>query len=177
MKAWQIILIVCSGLLLLFILFIIGIRRANKKRYYRLRDNLKKVQQEKEELAREGDASFHTGNVKVELSPDVDKMNNHSYEDVDLAELDIEDVSQTPQQNTTDEIKEDQAEFDTTPLLDKTEREREKDYRRDKEFEKFLDEHSFSRKVLDKKMLNKLKQLQPEMQKVLLDNIFTKFDD
>ena len=46
MKAWQIILIVCGGLLLLFILFIIGIRRANKKRYYRLRDNLKKVQQE-----------------------------------------------------------------------------------------------------------------------------------
>ncbi len=177
MKTWQIILIICGGLLLLLILFIIGIRSSNKKRYNRLRDNLQKVQKEKEELAREGDASFHTGNVKVELSPDVDELNNHSFENVGLEELEIDEKPSMPTQQEEGAKEEKQVEFDPTPLLDKTERERETNYRRDKEFDKFLDEHSFSRKVLDKKMLNKLKQLSPEMQKVLLDNIFTKFED
>ena len=48
---------------------------------------------------------------------------------------------------------------------------------RDQEFEDFLDEHAFSRKVFDKNLLNKIKKLPPEIKSVIMGNIFDKFND
>ncbi len=48
---------------------------------------------------------------------------------------------------------------------------------RDREFEEFLNEHAFSRKVMDKSLLEKIKKLPPEIKSVILGNIFNKFDD
>ena len=48
---------------------------------------------------------------------------------------------------------------------------------REQEFEDFLDEHAFSRKVFDKNLLNKIKKLPPEIKSVIMGNIFDKFND
>lgn len=45
------------------------------------------------------------------------------------------------------------------------------------DFEDFLNEHSYTRKVLDKDMINKLNSLPPEVRALLLSNIFNKFDN
>lgn len=55
--------------------------------------------------------------------------------------------------------------------------EQEKRKSRDEDFENFLDEHAFSRKVFDKNLLNKIKKLPPEIKSVIMGNIFDKFND
>ncbi len=178
MKTWHILLIVGGGILLLLILAIVCIRMANKKRYLRLRDNLQKFQREKEELSREGDNALHNGNIKVELSPPVDPMNNHSFGQPVVEDYaPEEEVKELPLSEPLPKPQPMPKEIETEPLLDKTEMEQEGRKKREIEFERFMDEHAFSRKVLDKKMIERLKKLSPEMQQVLLNNIFNKFDD
>ena len=47
---------------------------------------------------------------------------------------------------------------------------------RDEDFEQFLDEHAFSRKVFDKTLLEDLQNMSPEMKSIILGSIFDKFD-
>ena len=48
---------------------------------------------------------------------------------------------------------------------------------RENDFEKFMNEHSYSRKILDKKMIDKIKRLPPELKAMILTSVFDKFDD
>lgn len=48
---------------------------------------------------------------------------------------------------------------------------------RDAEFEEFLNEHAFSRKVFDKPLLDKIKKLPPEIKSIIMGNVFDKFND
>ena len=47
----------------------------------------------------------------------------------------------------------------------------------DDDFEDFLNEHSFTRKVLDKDMVAKLNSMPPEVRAMILGNMFNKFED
>ena len=47
---------------------------------------------------------------------------------------------------------------------------------RDEEFEEFMNQHSFSRRVLDKNILDEIKNLSPKMKAIVLGNVFNKFD-
>lgn len=49
--------------------------------------------------------------------------------------------------------------------------------RSDDDFEDFLNEHSFTRKVLDKDMVAKLNSMPPEVRAMILGNMFNKFED
>ena len=48
---------------------------------------------------------------------------------------------------------------------------------RDLEFEQFLDEHGYSRKIFDKPLLEKIREMPPEIKAIVLGNIFDKFND
>ena len=48
---------------------------------------------------------------------------------------------------------------------------------RDKEFEDFLNEHALSRRILNKDILEKLKDLPPDIKAIILSNVFNKYDD
>ena len=61
----------------------------------------------------------------------------------------------------------------TFSLKEELERERTK---RDNEFESFMNEHAFSRKVLDKNLVDKIKRLPPELKAIILNSVFDKFD-
>ncbi len=49
--------------------------------------------------------------------------------------------------------------------------------KRDKEFEDFMNEFSYSRVVGNKKLLNQIKNLPPKVKALVLGNIFNKFED
>ena len=57
--------------------------------------------------------------------------------------------------------------FDEKPAKAKT---------RDEEFEEFMNEHSFSRRVLDNEVLGQIRKLSPKVKAIVLGNIFNKFD-
>jgi len=48
---------------------------------------------------------------------------------------------------------------------------------RDEEFEAFLNEHSYSRRVLDNELLAEIKNLSPKTKAIILGNLFNKFED
>lgn len=48
---------------------------------------------------------------------------------------------------------------------------------RDDDFEQFLNEHSFTRKVFDKSLLSQIKKMPPEIKAVIMSNVFDKFHD
>ena len=49
-------------------------------------------------------------------------------------------------------------------------------YMKKDEFEEFLDEHAYSRRIINKDLMNKLKSLPPEVKAVLLSNLFNRYD-
>ena len=83
-----------------------------------------------------------------------------------------DDYQRQPRQNKREE-----EELPRMPSRPTYREEQEMRKNRDQEFEDFLDEHAFSRKVFDKNLLNKIKKLPPEIKSVIMGNIFDKFND
>lgn len=53
----------------------------------------------------------------------------------------------------------------------------EKDLEREKEFDKFMDEFSYSRLPNNKNIMKQIEELPPKIKAIVLGNIFNKFDD
>ena len=51
------------------------------------------------------------------------------------------------------------------------------DVDRDRDFETFLNEHAYSRKIFDKTLLEKIREMPPEMKAIVLGNLFDRFND
>lgn len=170
MEPLHIILIVCAGVLFLFIMFVVCIRISNKKRFNRLQANLKKLEQEKEDF--ENDKSINFEDVFAEI--DQVAQSGAVVEDY-VAEEDKE-----PQQ---EEIKSNFLNEENNLFEDEKRNFSKKSdvlnarKKRDKEFEEFLNQHAYSRKILDKNLLDKLKTLPPELKETLLNSMFEKFDN
>jgi len=45
------------------------------------------------------------------------------------------------------------------------------------DFEKFMNEHSFSRKVFNKPLLERIKKLPPDIRMLILGNVLDRIDD
>lgn len=165
MEAWHIALIVCGGILLLFVLFVIFIRVSNRKRFNRLQTNLKKLEQEKNDFENDNKISI--------VDPEKRKLEDSGAV--------IEDYEPDKREEILEPQIEDEI-FDLPheemPNLIEMEEERKlAQKRRDAEFESFMEEHAFSRKILDKNLIDKLKKLPPEIQSVILNNVLDKYDD
>lgn len=157
MKWWIIALIVVGGLVFLFSMFMLFVGLSNKSKKKRLQANLEKVQQQKEDLEER---------QKVVLD-DSDKQTKETEMPQEVQELfeeaSIEDLFDQEIKDTELKIEE---------LEDTFEKNKKPD-----DFEDFLNENAFSRKVLDQNLLNKLKSMPPQMQSIILNSIFNKFDD
>ncbi len=156
MEWWKIALIIGAGILFLFILFVVFVSISNKKKNNRLNNNLQKIQQEKENY--DFDKKLVLDQGKSGDFPTVEEYNHEEDKTEENAEM-VEDV-------TEGNFKFDHKEIDF---------ERRKN--NDLDFEDFMNEHAFSRKILDRKMVEKLRNLSPEMQAVILNSVFNKFDD
>lgn len=170
MNTLHILLIVGGGILLLLILFIVCVRLSNKKRFNRLQANLKKIEAEKESF----DSDQHINFDDIFKEIDEKALENALVED--YIPENQEKSQDLNQEEKIDKIKTvgDELQKDNFDL----EKEKQKHRRnRDKEFDDFLNQHAYSRKILDKNMLDKLKKLPPEIKTTLLNSMFDKFDN
>lgn len=173
-------LIVGGSILALLIILIVFIRISNIKRFRRLQANLKKIKEEEqteslddkvilpkeeESAILNQDEPYITGNeMKVEdYIPDEQSEDNNKIKPV------VEDYVSESDKLPPYENYDQKRRFENKNKIQKV--------NRDKDFEDFLNEHAFSRKVFNKSLLDKIRELPPEVKAIVLGNVFDKFDD
>ena len=170
MSATALICIICAGVLLFFILMIVLIRRSNKKRFNKLQENINKYKQENQEFDK---------NNKITLSKEaeepkeqVQEENAQPKEEPVIEEyIDDRFLRNQPQREHMNRR--------TMPARNpnlQMQNNRNFSQKQD-DFEQFLDEHAYSRRILNKDILSKIKDLPPEVKAVILSNVFNKYDD
>lgn len=161
--------IIGGAVLLALIVATIFIRRSNKKRFQRLQENINKYKKENE--------AFDNDN-RIVLSKD--EPESEKQEAQPVAHIKPENA-----------VIEDYYEEPPKPINQNRNRSNQYNYRRnniknavksqnqneDDDFEQFLNEHSYSRKILSGDLISKLQDLPPEIKAVILSNVFNKYDD
>ncbi len=190
--------IICGGVLIAIIIAIIFIRRANKKRFKKLQENLQKYKTEKENLEHDNKITLskdqeNTEPIKAAEEKPAENRIESSEKKVETEKQGpiIEDY--VPPESTFSQPRRMQPErttrtrqprnLENREILDLLNSERSKmnasPQRREQkdDFEAFLDEHAYSRRILNKDILSKIKDLPPEIKAVILSNVFNKYDD
>ena len=145
---------------------------SNKNKSKKLQENLEKYKKE---------------NANGGLPENIDLSKNVQGESVSEDE-----IFSNPSDNSTDELlseeepeeEENQSledmlddEYPRMPQRDMRDEEELSRKNRDQDFEDFLNEHAFSRKVFDKDLLEQLQEMPPEIRLMFMENIFNKHDD
>ena len=171
--------VVLVGIIALVI--VISVKKG-KKNKNKLDDVLSKLKQEKEEIAtqekiEEEKKKEEDAFSNITLSDDIEEsnddfdnfFNNPSFPDPDIDEFAFKKEPKVESFNEMDDLF---GEFDK-PRRKKV----KKKLSRDEDFEKFMDEHSFSRRVFDKTLLTEIRGMSPKLKAIMLSKAFDKFDD
>lgn len=166
MNKTTLLILIGVGVFVLLIGFIIIIRINNRKRFKKLQENLKKFRQENENLSQEDKISLpKEEDFDMSSSSDIDFSNKDFGLDEEQGKLeDFQSVDTSPFSDLNEFS---EVQFDMKPTLSKS----------DDDFEKFMNEHSYSRKVFNKPLLEKIKKLPPDVRMLLLSNVFDRYDD
>lgn len=170
-------------LVLALVLFILSGRKRAKK----LQENVKKYQKESEMLDNapkseiqlsSDNASENVANVEDFSSPskNVNPIVEEYSDDEGVLPLNLDFDDQLKESNFNEvpnffDQRRRRGPIRPEMSMPKIEQEDEDD------FDKFMNEHSISRKVLDKRMIANLKDMPPEIKAIILSNVFNKFDD
>lgn len=191
MNTIALICIICGGILLLFIVAIIFIRRSNKKRFQRLQENLNKYKEENKNfeqdnkitLSKEPEAPQNENIIQETREPADIKLENTQQENTEKSQQPIieeydgwhdepKEYKRKPQSiSNEDFFKDELRKFIETNEKSKTKPDKTDD------FEDFMNEHAYSRRIFNKDLLSKLRDLPPEIKAVILSNVFNKYDD
>lgn len=183
--------IICGGILLLFIVAIIFIRRSNKKRFQRLQENLNKYKEENKNfeqdnkitLSKEPEAPQNE-NIIQEINEPADiKLENTQQENTEKSQQPIieeydgwhdepKEYKRKPQSISNEDFFKDEL----RKFIETNEKSKKKPDKTD-DFEDFMNEHAYSRRIFNKDLLSKLRDLPPEIKAVILSNVFNKYDD
>ncbi|MBO5394433.1 MAG: hypothetical protein J6A28_00815 [Clostridia bacterium] len=179
---WWIIAGCAVVLIASLVLTVILAKKKGKKNAKKLDENISKFKTEKEEIEKKEQADAEEKKEKeafknITLTEDVEEEFKDLFQphlasvkekdDFDFPELSKADFSNSKFNDFDD---------DFFKNLDKPSK-KSKALTRDEEFEQFLNEHSFSRRVLDKDILDEIKSLSPKMKAIVLGNVFNKFDE
>lgn len=173
-------IIIGAGIVLFLALIIIFIRISNRRKSKKLQESLDKVKKESAPQEEATPITFSADEVGQNVSEDeifgddfetseggFFKQGKEKEDEDDLSEKSIF-------QEFEDKEADDLPKMPRRPSNKQIQREREE---RDAEFEDFLNDHAFSRKVFDKPLLDKIKKLPPEIKSIIMSNVFDKFDD
>lgn len=174
MNTTTLIILICAGILVLFIGFVVIVRLNNGKRSKKLQDSLKKVNQEKQDL--EQNDKIHLPKENTTFTS-ADLENNGVFKSEKSAS--VEDyVTDMPAQEEInfENSQEFKPEINTVynPMGNTFPEYKSKN---EDDFEAFMNEHSYSRKVFNKPLIEKIKKLPPDVRMLLLSNVFDRFDD
>lgn len=173
MNKTTLIILICVGVFVLFVGSIILIRIFNSRHSKKLQDNLKKFKQEKEELDQGDNISLSSDN-NTQLSNEmyIPESKTEEFNFPENTEASVEEYEPFLDVEQNQPIPKN--EFDFFGENSNTSRMQNL---KDDDFEKFMDEHSYSRKIIAPSLLDKLKSLPPEVRMLLLSNVLDKFHD
>lgn len=191
MNTIALICIICGGILLLFIVAIIFIRRSNKKRFQRLQENLNKYKEENKNfeqdnkitLSKEPEAPQNENIIQETREPADIKLENTQQENTEKSQQPIieeydgwhdepKEYKRKPQSISNEDFFKDEL----RKFIETNEKSKKKPDKTD-DFEDFMNEHAYSRRIFNKDLLSKIRDLPPEIKAVILSNVFNKYDD
>lgn len=191
MNTIALICIICGGILLLFIVAIIFIRRSNKKRFQRLQENLNKYKEENKNfeqdnkitLSKEPEAPQNENIIQEINEPAGIKLENTQQENTEKSQQPIieeydgwhdepKEYKRKPQSISNEDFFKDEL----RKFIETNEKSKKKPDKTD-DFEDFMNEHAYSRRIFNKDLLSKIRDLPPEIKAVILSNVFNKYDD
>ena len=191
MNTIALICIICGGILLLFIVAIIFIRRSNKKRFQRLQENLNKYKEENKNfeqdnkitLSKEPEAPQNESVTQETSEPINIKLENTQQENTEKSQQPIieeydgwhdepKEYKRKPQSISNEDFFKDEL----RKFIETNEKSKKKPDKTD-DFEDFMNEHAYSRRIFNKDLLSKIRDLPPEIKAVILSNVFNKYDD
>ena len=191
MNTIALICIICGGILLLFIVAIIFIRRSNKKRFQRLQENLNKYKEENKNfeqdnkitLSKEPEAPQNENILQEINEPAGIKLENTQQENTEKSQQPIieeydgwhdepKEYKRKPQSISNEDFFKDEL----RKFIETNEKSKKKPDKTD-DFEDFMNEHAYSRRIFNKDLLSKIRDLPPEIKAVILSNVFNKYDD
>lgn len=188
--------IIGGGVLFVIIVAIAIFSASNKKRSEKLKNVLEKVKQEGKDLSEQPsnitiskDEPETSAPEKKDKLPSgviiedyVDEEEKKAEEPIieDYSDLNIFDLENKK------ESKEEKINWDDFSLFDDDEDDEDRPKKKKKkkpskqksgdDFEEFLNEHTYTRKILDKDLLKKLNSYPPEVRNAILNNVLNKYD-
>ena len=191
MNTIALICIICGGILLLFIVAIIFIRRSNKKRFQRLQENLNKYKEENKNfeqdnkitLSKEPEAPQNENIIQEINEPAGIKLENTQQENTEKSQQPIieeydgwhdepKEYKRKPQSISNEDFFKDEL----RKFIETNEKSKKKPDKTD-DLEDLMHEHAYSRRIFNKDLLSKIRDLPPEIKAVILSNVFNKYDD
>lgn len=155
------------GVVALIVIAFVFLRLSNAKKKKRLLENLDKINQEKKSQIEEN-VTLPTSSTGENVSKD------ELYGKIEEPEPPVEEEEFPEEEyDEPDPIEEDYPRMPERSFADTSRH----GIDRDKDFETFLDEHGYSRKIFDKTLLEKIREMPPEMKAIILGNIFDRFND
>lgn len=181
----KIIIAIACGFVGLMVIFGIIAHAHGKKKEKKLDESIELLKKEREGLENEGNltllvekdipeqASVENLDLQEEMQPQKieEEKQEQILEEEDLQDDDF-DISSNKEFETLFSRKGKDA-FD----FPKMKKPLPKKNAEEDDFERFLDKHSYTRRIIDKNLLNKIKKLPPDVKAVLLSNIFTRPQD
>lgn len=191
MDLTTILIIIGVAVLAILIIAVIFIRISNKKRFKKLQDNIKKYKAENDNFGNEVNvkvsddktATVENPTMVEQYVPDNEvpsyQNNPPIIEDYDVdVEDDDDDIPDfIPRRRNRDERRNVYGrDRRASSMLNRTHYE-SNDNDEDDDFEEFLNEHSYSRRILNNDLIKNLKDLPPDIKAIILSNVFNKYDD
>ena len=167
MNSRTILILVGVAVVALIVIALVFYALSNAKKKKRLLENLDKIKREK----------------KAQLDNEVTLQTSSTGENVSKDEP-FGKIEEPPIEDTPEDYEEEPEPQDPFPRAYPRMPDRSfanssfnPEFDRDEEFEKFLDEHGYSRKIFDKTLLEKIREMPPELKAIVLGNIFDRFND
>ena len=170
------IIIGAVALVLIIVLAVFLSSKKKKKRSKKLDESISKLQNEKAQIDQKQQAD------------EAQRKEDEAFKNITLTE-DVEDefkdLFTPPPMEAPEEEDFDLPDFEKVPFkssgfdddfFKKIDQQPEKPKTRDEEFEEFMNQHSFSRRVLDNEILGQIRKLPPKVKAIILGNIFNKFE-
>ena len=148
---------------------------SNKAKSKKLQENIEKYKKENSNNGL-GENLDLSKNVLGENVTEEEIFSNNQ-QPVSNNEFFAEENNLEPPQDTQMQMSNADEDYPRMPEFNIKDDEQQAAKNRDQEFEDFLDEHAFSRKVFDKNMLEQIQELTPEQKLMLMENIFHRIDD
>lgn len=191
MDLTTILIIIGAAIIAILIIAVIFIRISNKKRFKKLQDNIKKYKAENDNFGNEVNVKVSDDKTATVENPTmveqyVPENEVPSYQnnppiiedyDVDVEDDDDDIPDFIPRRRNRDERRNVYGrDRRASSMLNRTHYESNDNDEYD-DFEEFLNEHSYSRRILNNDLIKNLKDLPPDIKAIILSNVFNKYDD